>query len=208
MWVRADRQTGGRGRRGRIWVSEPGNLFASTLLRLQPADPPAQQLGFVAALALDRALSAWVPQKRLRLKWPNDVLLDDRKLSGILLERQDDAVVVGFGVNLMHHPDDSERPAISLEAAGILPPSPDAFLQALADAWSVEVARWRAQGFLPVRDDWMARAHAFGAPLVARLADGAEYRGSYDGLDPDGALLLRLADGSVRTVHAGDVFAL
>src|SRR3546814_17137925 len=88
QWVRADRQTGGRGRRGRTWVSEPGNLYASTLIRLRGGDPPAQQLGFVAALALHRALSAWAPAARLSLKWPNDLLMDGAKLSGILRERE------------------------------------------------------------------------------------------------------------------------
>src|SRR3546814_13548662 len=86
----------GRGRRGRTWVSEPGNLYASTLIRLRGGDPPAQQLGFVAALALHRALSAWAPAARLSLKWPNDLLMDGAKLSGILLEREGDAEIAGL----------------------------------------------------------------------------------------------------------------
>ena len=107
LWVRADRQTGGRGRRGRAWASEAGNLFATTLCRPQPGEGPAQQLSFVAALALDHALQWWVPHERLALKWPNDVLLDDVKCSGILLEGIDGATIIGFGVNLAHHPDDT-----------------------------------------------------------------------------------------------------
>lgn len=206
--MRADRQTGGLGRRGRVWVSQPGNLHASTLVRLHEGDPPPQQMGFVAALALHRALSAWVAPKRLALKWPNDVLLDGQKLSGILLEREGDAVIAGFGVNLAHHPDDVERPATSLAAAGIAAPSPDAMLQALAESWHDELMKWRSHGFGPVRDAWMRLAHPSGTTLAARLADGEECQGRYDGIGDDGALLLRLADGSTRVIHAGDVFAL
>jgi BirA family biotin operon repressor/biotin-[acetyl-CoA-carboxylase] ligase len=178
------------------------------LLRLKPGDPPAQQLGFVAALALHSALSAWVQPKRLMLKWPNDVLLEGQKLSGILLEREGDAVIAGFGVNLAHHPEDVERPAMSLAAAAIDPPSPDAMMQALADSWDGQVMRWRTHGFGPIRESWMQLAHPAGAELLARLVDGQECRGRYDGLGDDGSLLLRLGDGTVRTIHAGDVFAL
>ncbi len=189
-------------------MSEPGNLYASTLVRIGATDPPAQQLGFVAALALYDTIGVWVAPKRLMLKWPNDVLLDDRKLCGILLEREGDAVVVGFGVNLVHFPPDAERPAISLDAAGVQSPSPDVMLQVLAERWSIRLAQWRSNGFMPVREAWTVLAHKRGAALVARLADGGEYRGCYDGIDADGALLLRLADGSTRVVHAGDIFAL
>lgn len=191
-----------------MWVSDPGNLYTSTLIKLRPDDPAAQQLGFVAAVALYRALCIWAPAKRLMLKWPNDVLLDGRKVSGILLERHGDNVIVGFGVNLANHPDDSERPAISLHVAGIDAPSPDATVHVLAEYWAGEVHNWRTQGFTAMAARWSEVAHRPGTELVARLADGTEWRGIYQGLDNDGALLLRLSDGSVRVIHAGDVFAL
>lgn len=177
-------------------------------MRVGPADPPAAQLGFVAAVALFDALSAWAVASRLALKWPNDLLLDGKKLSGILLERAGDAVVVGFGVNLVDHPDNVEQPAISLDAAGIAPTSPEALLAALSEGWAEGVRRWRADGFAPVREAWIARAHKRGTALAARLADGEILRGGYDGIDPDGALLLRLGDGATRVIHAGDIFAL
>lgn len=189
-------------------MSGPGNLHASTLIRLRKGDPPAQQLGFVAALALHRTLSAWVASPRLSLKWPNDLLMDGAKLSGILLEREGDAVIAGFGVNLAHHPGDVERPAISLAAAGVAAPSPDSLMQALAECWEKEVAGWRSQGFAAVREAWMTLAHAPGTLLAARLANGEDCQGRYGGLDADGALLLRMTDGSVRAIHAGDVFQL
>lgn len=207
-WVRADCQTAGRGRRGRAWISPPGNLYASVLVRLRPTDPPAQQLGFVAALALHETLAAWVEPRRMQLKWPNDLLLDGRKLSGILLERNGDAVIVGFGVNLAHYPTDVERPAISLAEALGVSPAPQSALAALAEAWTRALALWRDAGFDAVRQHWLDRAHPVNTDLVARLADGEELRGRFDGIDEAGALRLRLADGTMRLIHAADIFAL
>ena len=204
-WVRADTQTGGRGRRGRVWTSIPGNLFASVLTRPQPREGPAQQLSFVAAVALAAALDRWVAAHRLRLKWPNDVLLDGVKVAGILLEKQGDATVIGFGVNLAGHPADSERPATSLAAAGIAAPSPVEAVEALAASLADARAAWRDHGFAATRAAWLARASGLGARLVAQL--GREtLTGVFEGLAADGALQLRLDNGTVRGVHAGEVF--
>jgi BirA family biotin operon repressor/biotin-[acetyl-CoA-carboxylase] ligase len=206
-WVRADRQTGGRGRRGRAWTSIPGNLFISTIVRRQPGEGPAQQLSFVAALALDRALQAWVAAERLSLKWPNDLLLDGVKVSGILLEGAGDATIIGFGVNLAGHPTDIERPATSLAGAEVAPPSPHDAATALIDAFAVMRATWRDQGFAAIRRAWLARAAGLGAPLEARL--GTEtLTGRFADLDADGALLLALDDGTTRAIYAGEVFRL
>lgn len=197
LWLRAERQNAGKGRQGRAWVSPPGNLHASTLVRLQAGDPPAPTLALVAAVALHEAAVRHEP--RARIKWPNDLLVDGAKLAGVLLERQGDAVVIGFGVNLARHPADLDRPAASLDP----PVPPAAFLRCLAAAFAVWLGRWRAQGLAPVRAAWLAAAHPIGAALAAGGA-----RGSFDGLDETGALRLRLADGSVRVVHAGDVFLI
>ena len=208
LWVRADRQTKGRGRHGRAWVSEPGNFFASTLVRLRPADLPASQLAFTAAFALSNALEGWIAADRLSLKWPNDVLLDGAKLSGILLERDSDAVVIGFGVNLESHPQGIEGGAISVRAAGITPPSPEILLDTLALVWRRCIEHWREHGFETIRNAWIARAHKPGTPLAVRLADGQMLNGTYDGLEADGALILRLPDGETRAIHAGDIFTI
>ena len=206
-WVRADVQTSGRGRRGRTWVSQPGNLFASVLVRPQPGEGPAQQLSFVAAVALDRALTTSVPPERLALKWPNDLLLDGVKVSGILLEGQGDATIIGFGVNLADHPVDTERPATSLAAAGVAPPAAAAFCIRLAESFAATRAEWRTYGFAGIRTAWLSRATGVGHRLEARL--GAEtLLGRFEDLGPDGALQLRLDDGSLRAVHAGEVFAV
>lgn len=207
LWVRADRQLGGRGRRGRSWTSEPGNLFATTLCRPQPGEGPAQQLSFVAALALDHALQWWVAAERLGLKWPNDVLLDGVKCCGILLEGIDGATIIGFGVNLLHHPRDTERPATSLVAAGIHPPTAAEFAERLRDCFTTCRAQWRAEGFEPIRERWLARAAGKGGLLAARLGHET-LTGRFDDLAADGALQLRLVDGSIRAIHAGEVFGL
>lgn len=207
LWLRAERQTGGRGRQGRAWDSPPGNLYASTLVRLRPSDPPAATLALVAAVALEEAVAVFLPGARASLKWPNDLLIDGAKLSGILLERSGDAVVIGFGVNLAHHPQALDRPATSLAAHGAAP-DPALFAETLAEGFSRWLARWRGEGIAPVRDRWLARAHPSGTALTARLAEGAAIDGLFDGLDSTGALILRLADGGRRVIHAGDVFLL
>ena len=187
-WVRADTQTGGRGRRGRPWVSVPGNLFASVLTRPQAGEGPAQQLSFVAAVALAAALDRWVAPARLSLKWPNDVLLDGIKVAGILLEGGGGATIIGFGVNLAGHPPATERPATSLPAVGIAAPAAAAVATLLDAAFAGVRAQWRDHGFAPVRTAWLARAAGLGAPIEARL--GSEnVPGIFSGLAADGALL-------------------
>lgn len=208
FWLRAERQTAGRGRQGRGWVSPPGNFYASTLVRLRPADPPAPTLALVAAVALEEVVGAYLGKPDgLRLKWPNDLLLGGAKLSGILLERAGDAVVIGIGVNLAHHPEGLDRATTSLAAHGAAPDPAD-FAETMADAFARWLARWRGEGLAPVRDRWMARAHPAGTALSARLPDGTSVDGVFERLDADGALILRLADGGSHVIHAGDVFLM
>ncbi len=206
-WVITDRQTAGRGRRGRAWGDGAGNLMASVLVK---ADGPVQQLSFVAALALVTAISAALPSgdaPRLRLKWPNDLLLDGAKVSGILLERAGNALVIGVGVNIASFPEATERPAISLAAAGLPVPTPRDLLEGLAMAFAEYRALWAAQGFGPIQSRWLALAAGVGDRIVVRLGDNT-LQGRFEGLGPDGALALRLDDGRLRAVHAGEVFAL
>ncbi|PXA87534.1 biotin--[acetyl-CoA-carboxylase] ligase [Nostoc sp. 3335mG] len=206
VWVRAEQQRGGRGRQGRAWVSPPGNLYGSVLVRLQPHDPPAPSLALVAAVAVAEAVEAF--GATAQIKWPNDLLIDGAKLSGILLERADDAVVVGIGVNLAHHPEDVDRPATSLAAILGHAPEPDTFITALAESFARWLYRWRAEGLAPVRARWLEKAHPIGTALTARLPDGTSLDGLFDGLDAMGALRLRLADGEVHVIHAADVFLI
>ncbi|MFL6861495.1 MAG: biotin--[acetyl-CoA-carboxylase] ligase [Allosphingosinicella sp.] len=202
-WLRADLQTGGKGRQGRAWVSPPGNLHASTLVRLRPGDPPAPSLALVGAVALHEAVKAFAPDSPVQIKWPNDLIAGGAKLAGILLEREGEAVIAGFGVNLAHHPADTPRPATSLAALAGAAPEPAAFLDPLADAFARWLARWRGEGIAPIRAAWLAAAHPIGSALST-----SEGEGLFEGLDETGALRLRLADGTTRIIHAGDVFLI
>jgi BirA family biotin operon repressor/biotin-[acetyl-CoA-carboxylase] ligase len=211
-WVRTDRQTAGRGRRGRAWNDGAGNLMTSVLVK---AKGPVQQLSFVAAVALREAIVTATngvqglspcPPEALLLKWPNDLLLNGRKVSGILLERSGDALIIGLGVNLASHPEVVERPATSLGAAGIAL-GPAALHLALVESFDTWRARWAAEGFAPVRAEWLRHASGLGDRLAARLGDEV-IEGRFDGLDSDGALLLGLDDGATRAIHAGEVFSL
>jgi BirA family transcriptional regulator, biotin operon repressor / biotin---[acetyl-CoA-carboxylase] ligase len=196
-WLRAGLQTGGKGRQGREWRSPRGNLYASTLVRLGPGDPPAPTLALVAAVALHEVTRRYAPE--VRIKWPNDLLVDGAKVAGILLERHDDAVIMGFGVNLATHPEDLGRRATSLGT----PVAPDAFLERLANGLREWLERWRRDGFAAVRAAWLDAAHPVGTPLASKGGEGI-----FDGLDESGALRLRLDDGSIKVIHAGDVFLL
>jgi BirA family biotin operon repressor/biotin-[acetyl-CoA-carboxylase] ligase len=197
LWLRAERQTGGKGRQGRAWQSPPGNLYASTLVRVDPKHPPPPTLALVAAVALHEAVSRHTP--RARIKWPNDITINRAKLAGILLERQGDAVVIGFGVNLACHPEDLDRPAASLGARV----TPEALLRRLAACFAPSGHPGRAAGPAPVRAAGRAAPHPVGPPPPRGGPDG-----TFDGIDETGALRLRLADGGIRVVHAGDVFLI
>ena len=174
-------------------------------MRPRAGDPSPATLALVAAVALDELVAAYVEPPRLRLKWPNDVLIDGAKLSGILLEGVNDAVVIGFGVNLAHHPEGVGQAVTSLAAAGADLPDPELFVGDLAEAFARWLARWRGVGFEAVRRRWLERAHPAGTPLATTAADGARIEGLFDGLDPSGAARLRLADGTVHVMHAGDI---
>ena len=210
LWLRAERQTAGRGRQGREWDSPVGNLYASTLVRLRADDPPAATLALVAAVALEEVVRALLPEPRRRalaLKWPNDLLIEGRKTSGILLEREGAWVVIGIGVNIAFHPALADRPATSLHAEGAVV-EVAAFAGKLAEMLAAWLHLWRTEGLPAIAGQWRARAHPPGTPLVARLSDGSSITGTFDTLADDGALVMRLADGASRAIHAGDVFLI
>jgi BirA family biotin operon repressor/biotin-[acetyl-CoA-carboxylase] ligase len=209
LWITARSQSAGRGRRGRVWVSEPGNLYASLLLT-DPAPPGCvAELSFVAALAVHDAVAALASgiATRLTLKWPNDLLIDGRKFSGILIEGEGPAVVVGIGVNCAHHPGNAAFPATDLAAAGVFMPL-DILFTALSSAMLRRIAQWnRGAGFQAIRADWLVRAAGIGETVQVALPDG-ERSGCFETIDAHGRLILRLLDGATETVTAGDVFPI
>lgn len=204
LWITAVRQTAGRGRRGRVWQGGAGNLAATLLLRPEAPPAAAAQLGFAAALAVADLAMASAPDAAIAVKWPNDVLADGKKLSGILLEAGTGWLAIGIGINLAEHPVETEFPATSLAALGVTPPAADDALAVLAARFAHWHALWRTQGFEPLRAAWLARAGGLGAPIRARLPH-EERRGAFEGIDATGALLLREASG-VRAITAGEVF--
>ncbi len=214
LWITARRQTAGRGRRGRSWETPEGNL-AATLLTITDKPPAeAAQLSFIAALAVADLAAAFVPPSLVRLKWPNDPLVDGRKVSGVLIEsgaRPDGRLwlACGIGVNLAHPPVAPERPATALAehlADGVSgPPSPEAALDQLAESFERWRRAWTRDGFEPIRVAWTERAIGLGSPCEVRL--GSEtLHGVAEALEADGGLRLRLRDGEVRRITAGDVF--
>ena len=210
VWIAARRQTAGRGRRGRAWHSLEGNLFASGLYVIDRPPAQAAQLSFVAALAVAAVCDAALGDaSRTRLKWPNDVLVDGRKVAGILLESGAAPggglwLAVGIGINLVAAPDDTERPAIALSRAGGRLDRETA-LPLLAGAFDTEFQRWMQGGFGASRDHWLARAHGLGERCIVRLANET-LDGVFGDLGPDGALRLDLASGQHRYISAGEVF--
>jgi BirA family biotin operon repressor/biotin-[acetyl-CoA-carboxylase] ligase len=209
LWVTAERQTQGRGRDGRSWVSEAGNLHA-TLLLTAPA--PAQhwpQLSFVAALATHDAISENAQQIALKLaiKWPNDLMLDKAKLGGILIEGESGTsapVAIGIGVNCVSHPAIPDCTATDLVAAGMNVSAPALFAE-LSKSMVKRLVQWdRGTGFPGVRSDWLRRAMGIGERISVRVA-GSRLSGDFESLDDQGRLLLRLPDGRISIISTGDV---
>jgi BirA family biotin operon repressor/biotin-[acetyl-CoA-carboxylase] ligase len=210
LWVVARRQTAGRGRRGRLWTSEPGNLYSSLLLRDPIEEARLGELPLVVALAVHDAVAAALPpftRGDLAIKWPNDVLYGGAKLCGILIEAASQAggrvVVAGIGINCAHHPADTLYRATDLREAGY-PTDPEAMFALLAAAMARRLAEWRTRDFSGLREAWLARARGIGEAITVRLP-AREVAGIFTGLDEDGRLLLR-HDGGLEAISAGDVF--
>ncbi|RKF23276.1 biotin--[acetyl-CoA-carboxylase] ligase [Altericroceibacterium spongiae] len=208
-WLVANRQTAGRGRQGRSWLSEAGNFYGSTVVFPQASDPVPAGLSFVTALALYEALVPMLERPDcLRLKWPNDVLLDGAKLAGILLESKGSGpgsgLVIGVGVNLAAAPAIADRDVRSVAGRGVAPDR-DLFASRLAESFSKELRLWRQQGLSPVLERWLAVAHPVGTPLSVHATDSSRISGRFAGLGDDGALLLEDNQGKTHRLHAGDV---
>lgn len=214
LWIAARRQTAGRGRRGRAWESETGNLFATLLMTTTRPPAEAAQVTFVAALAITETLDAWAPPSLVTIKWPNDVMLAGDKACGVLIESGPHPagglwLAVGIGINLSEAPTRTERPATALAhhlASGVASaPRPEEAITALAETFARWGERWETLGFQPILDAWAARTPGLDGPATARLGHET-VSGAAEGVAADGALRLRLANGALRLISAGDVF--
>jgi len=208
--VWAFQQSAGHGRQGRRWISPPGNLYASVVLRPQVPIAVAAQLSFAAALAVGDASTELAPEAAISFKWPNDVLLVGRKTAGILLESQAKPdgglawLVLGIGINLATYPVGVDYPATALSATGV-EATPATMLAALARHFLGWYQRWdRGNGFAALRTAWLARAHGLGQSIRVRQG-AAGLQGTFLDLDSDGALRLETISG-IRRIEAGEVF--
>jgi BirA family transcriptional regulator, biotin operon repressor / biotin---[acetyl-CoA-carboxylase] ligase len=210
LWVTAGRQSAGRGRRGRSWTSEPGNLFASLLLT-EPAPPEHwSELSLVTALAIHDTIADLAPASRPRLaiKWPNDLLLDGAKFAGILAEGEGGTtVVVGIGINCVSHPADTDYPATNL-AASRIKLSPEVVFSALSAKMLGRLAQWnQGEHFATIRTDWLSRAAGLGDEITVRLSE-RELAGTFETIDDMGQLVLVEPGGNRYAIAAGDVVKL
>ncbi len=212
LWIMARRQTQGRGRSGRRWASEPGNLYASLLQRLDCPQSVVHQLSLLAGVAAVDAIlvAAGAQVPGLRLKWPNDVLIGEAKCAGILPESQsagrvlEVTVVIGIGINLASHPQGLGRAATHLGAHG-LQVMPEAMLAHLAEAMQRWLGVWDGgKGFARVRTAWLRHGGVAGESLS--VDTGRErIAGTFVDLDGSGALVMRDAQGVERMLTFGDV---
>lgn len=209
IWFTATSQSAGRGRRGNAWVSPAGNLYATLLLTDPSAPNVAPQLSFVAALAVHDALADFIDPASIRLKWPNDVLIDGKKIAGLLLESDMAGVLsvaVGIGINCSAHPKGTPYPTTDARAAGGAI-APDTLFPVLARTMQSRLTSWqRGENFLTIRREWLLRAAGLNEIIRVRLPD-RELQGQFVGLDPRGRLMLQPDTGPHIKIEAGEVFA-
>ena len=211
LWVQADQQSAGKGRRGREWISERGNLFCSLLWKADCDLKTASQLSFVSALAVRDVIADFLQaDRRVLCKWPNDVLVDGKKVSGILLETAGEGltdpeyVIIGIGINLSRHPEEALYPASNLAELGCPDLEPLPALQSLVASLDYWMTEWRQKGFDYIRRRWLERAKGQGEQIIIRLPD-EEIHGRFIDLDVTGGLKVETESG-MRVIAAGDVF--
>ena len=209
LWVSAQEQQRGKGSRGRQWVSMRGNFFASLMMKQNIQPRKLATMTFVASLAVFETLAQLVEQHTLQLKWPNDVLLNGAKISGILLEshvvNNQPVQIVGVGINLLHHPVNSNYPTTNLQTEGIST-TPNEILSIL----SVQMERWLSiwsatNGFDEIRKQWLQRAKGLHQQIVVNLPN-RRLTGIFMELDADGLLVLKTSGGKLKHISTADIF--
>lgn len=206
------KQEEGVGRRGRSWSSPEGNLYCSLLLRPECDPLSGAGLSFLIAVSLHKAISGVLPSAAdIKVKWPNDILINGKKCVGILLESKTgdngllDYVVVGTGINIASYPKATDGlSATSIEAAGGAVKI-EQLLSRYAHSFLESYMLWKTEGFSPIRQEWLSRAAGLGQKITVRLSETV-WEGTFSGLDEAGALILTLDNGQTKLITAGEVF--
>ena len=214
LWVTCDKQIAGKGSRGRDWVSQNGNLFASILL-IEPAPlKNLAQLTFVSSLAVHDAISKFIGERvcEIKLKWPNDVLIDSKKCSGILLESSQcnglTYVVIGFGINCNSYPEQTKFPSTSLKEIGIDIDAQSFFL-ALAETFAIRLKEWNSGiNFRETRDSWLENAFGIGRDVTVQVPGKEIQSGCFASIDDSGYMMLELMGGTILKISTADLFFL
>lgn len=204
--ITAKSQTKGRGRRGRSWIGLEGNLFMSLALEIQLKD--LGQIVFLVSLSLLETLRRLFPSINICLKWPNDVLVNDCKISGILLEKgEGDYMVIGIGINIVAAPkiDGMVYSAVSLQDSGYMIDR-ISLLKAYLETLDENYLQWRQQGFEVIRNRWLENAKNLGKEILVHLNKG-DKTGIFTGVDGNGSLLLQCGE-NIEKIYAGDIFYL
>jgi len=210
LWITAKKQSRGKGSRGRMWVSKPGNLYASLLISTDIPPDKLANLTFVASLAVYDSLKKILPEKQLDLKWPNDLLLNHAKISGILLENhprhnQNSAVIIGVGVNCNSNPDNTNYPATNILKAGYVT-EPEIVFQYLVSEMNYWLDIWdNGMNFSTIRTEWLDRAIGVGKEITVKMPRH-EMHGIFEKLDLNGCLILKTADNRLHTISSADIF--
>jgi BirA family biotin operon repressor/biotin-[acetyl-CoA-carboxylase] ligase len=209
LWITASEQTLGRGRSGRDWESKPGNLFCSLIQKTDGDIRKSSQLSFVAALAVHNTITEFIDPDRVKCKWPNDILVVGRKISGILLESYvsdngTNYMIIGIGVNVAHHPEKTlyETTHINAETDQVLSHIDVFFV--LTHKMSGWIEAWQSKGFEYIRKNWLSVATGLGSKISVRLPN-EQFEGRFIDLDSSGALKLE-TDNEIKLIHSGDVF--
>ena len=206
-WILALHQTAGYGRRGRSWSQESGDFAGSLLFALDADAETLGQLSFVVALAVHDALARYAANKTLRIKWPNDILLDGAKVSGLLLELVDGPggkkLIAGIGVNVVSKPENVAYPTARLLDLGVSPMPMTIGEHIDANFWA-HCENWQKHGFAPIRSQWLDRAAGLGSEITVRLPEDT-LQGVFEDIDESGGLVLRF-EGRTRIINAGDIY--
>lgn len=210
IWSKA--QTAGRGRHQRPWLSEPGNLFCSFIVR--PSVPLRRwsELTFMSTLAVGQTLAAILGEKAtlIHYKWPNDVLMGQKKICGILLEITEPFIVVGIGINVASCPDPTKvrYPTCCLREICVSPPTVEDLLSKLSTSFQLKYEEWESGGFSSLCQDWLKRAAQLGQEVTLNLSVPAGFqtiKGIFQGINEQGSLLLKLPNGTIQTYHTGEI---